>query len=481
MPNDLEVATTPGYEAHASPKVMEVKEKERTPENWPSIWLLLAVSMPRMATNMAWAAQWAALGPYLSTMLPNFAVQLTQIIGPVSGIIVGPSVGVFSDRSTNKFGRRRPFLIIAAFTSIVCWILMGYTREIGDALGDVGSGLEGEVTDRKWTSFFTVFFYIWMDVTVNVVQTPAMLMIADFAGDRQTTGAALGQAWSTFGALAIAGYIEAFGPAYNSMHWFMGMLSIIMAVCVAVACFAAKEKPLDTSTLPKETTWQSIVHAFASIYHGIMALPGVLVAFAFVFFFVCYGNSAYSGNKGQFFGLEVYGGEAEGADACGDNCSDAQKAYNKGVSIAGGRADLLFNLAAYIYAWILPYLVRKFGAKWTITLSIIPQALNTVMAWSNNVTFDVFIVTINGITNTGVSAMITPLIIHMFGSDQEIGVYVGAINSANCFGQLLNFGLGTAIVDTSLGYRLPVFLGGLMTCLGFLTGLFFMKIKMYSM
>jgi solute carrier family 45 protein 1/2/4 len=104
-----------------------------------------------------------------------------------------------------------------------------------------------------------------------------------------------------------------------------------------------------------------------------------------------------------------------------------------------------------------------------------------VMAWSNNVTFDVFIVTINGITNTGVSAMITPLIIHMFGSDQEIGVYVGAINSANCFGQLLNFGLGTAIVDTSLGYRLPVFLGGLMTCLGFLTGLFFMKIKMYSM
>lgn len=217
MATDLEAPTTPGYASHVSPKDFDA-QGEKLPQNSPSIWILLAVSMPRMATNMAWAAQWAALGPYLQTMLPNFAVQLTQIIGPVSGILVGPTAGVFSDRSGNKFGRRRPFLAIAAFTSIMCWILMGYTREIGDALGDVGSGQEGEETDRTWTSLFTVFFYIWMDVTVNVVQTPAMLLIADFAGDRQTMGASLGQAWSTLGAIMVAGYIEFFGPAYNSMH-----------------------------------------------------------------------------------------------------------------------------------------------------------------------------------------------------------------------------------------------------------------------
>ncbi|OWZ01758.1 Glycoside-Pentoside-Hexuronide family transporter, partial [Phytophthora megakarya] len=64
-----------------------------------SFWILLAVSMPRMAVNMAWAAQWAALSPYLSTMLPNYAVQLTSVIGPIVGIIFGPMIGVISDRS----------------------------------------------------------------------------------------------------------------------------------------------------------------------------------------------------------------------------------------------------------------------------------------------------------------------------------------------------------------------------------------------
>ncbi|KAG2778052.1 hypothetical protein Pcac1_g11679 [Phytophthora cactorum] len=227
---DIE-AGTPGYELHASPKpgsVAGTGNEEPLPH--PSIWLLLAVSMPRMAIQMAWSAQWAALGPYLSTMLSNSSVQLTQFIGPIVGVIVGPSIGVFSDRTTSRLGRRRPYLIVAGVLSVVCWIAMGYTREIGEALGDHGDGSDGNM-DRKWTSVFTIIFYAWMDITVNIVQTPAMLLVADFAGDRQTTGAALGQAWSTLGSIVIAVYIDIFGAAYKTMHWFMGTLSVIMIVC----------------------------------------------------------------------------------------------------------------------------------------------------------------------------------------------------------------------------------------------------------
>ncbi|KAF4046067.1 MFS/sugar transport protein [Phytophthora infestans] len=125
-----------------------------------SFWVLLAVSMPRMAVNMAWAAQWAALSPYLSTMLPNYAVQLTSVIGPIVGIIFGPIVGVLSDRSTSRYGRRRPILEVMGIPSVICWIAMGYTSEIGEALGDVGSGVAGQETDRTWTAVFTVVFYL---------------------------------------------------------------------------------------------------------------------------------------------------------------------------------------------------------------------------------------------------------------------------------------------------------------------------------
>ncbi|KAG7399076.1 hypothetical protein PHYBOEH_009766 [Phytophthora boehmeriae] len=472
---DIE-ADTPGYELHASPKPDSINGGDNQPVGHPSIWLLLAVSMPRMAINMAWAAQWAALGPYLSTMLTNSAVQATQFIGPIVGVIVGPSIGVFSDRTTSRYGRRRPYLVVAGILSVICWIAMGYTREMGEALGDSGTGTE----NRKWTAVFTIIFYAWMDITVNIVQTPAMLLVADFAGDRQTTGAALGQAWSTLGAIVIAVYIEAFGAAYLTLHWFMGTLSVVMIVCILVAVIFAKETPLDPSKVEQVSTWTSVYNAFYSVWLGIKTLPKVLVVYAIGFFFICYGYTAYNGNKGQFFGLEVYGGTSVNADSC-DPCSDEQNAYNDGVSLAGGNADLAYNIVGYVYAWCLPYLVSKFGLKWVLTLSTIPQMLLIAMAWISNKGFDVFVVAICGVTSSVWFSCMVPVIIHVMGDDVEIGMYVGALNSANCFGQLLNFAIGTAIVNTSMGYKLPVFIGGVMTALGFLTAAIFMKIKMYTM
>uniref|UniRef100_K3XCV3 Major facilitator superfamily (MFS) profile domain-containing protein n=1 Tax=Globisporangium ultimum (strain ATCC 200006 / CBS 805.95 / DAOM BR144) TaxID=431595 RepID=K3XCV3_GLOUD len=113
---DIEAAATPGYDAYASPKVVdgEIQDGERQPKQGASIIQLLLIAMPRMAIQMTWSAQWAALGPYLGTMLPKYAVQLTQVIGPATGIIAGPAIGVYSDRSTNPWGRRRPFLFIAS-------------------------------------------------------------------------------------------------------------------------------------------------------------------------------------------------------------------------------------------------------------------------------------------------------------------------------------------------------------------------------
>ncbi|KAG6596074.1 Glycoside-Pentoside-Hexuronide (GPH):Cation Symporter Family [Phytophthora cinnamomi] len=436
---DIE-AGTPGYELHASPKpgsVAATGNEEPLPH--PSIWLLLAVSMPRMAIQMAWSAQWAALGPYLSTMLPNSAVQLTQFIGPIVGVIVGPSIGVFSDRTTSRLGRRRPYLIVAGILSVVCWIAMGYTSEIGEALGDHGDGTTGE-TDRTWTSVFTIIFYAWMDITVNIVQTPAMLLVADFAGDRQTTGAALGQAWSTLGSIT----------------------------------------PLDPTKVDKSSAWVQVKGAFYSVWLGIKTLPGVLIVYGIGFFFVQYGYTAYNGNKGQFFGLEVYGGSAANADSC-DPCSDEQNAYNDGVSLAGGTADLLYNIVGYVYSWCIPFLVSKFGLKWVLTLSTVPQMFLMIMAWVDNKGFDVLVVAITGMTSSIWFSCIVPVIIHVMGEDVEIGMYVGALNSANCFGQLLNYAIGAAIVNTSLGYKLPVFLGGVMSALGFFVSAIFLKIKMYSL
>lgn len=460
--------------------------------------MLVLLSLPRMATNMGWAAQWAALGPYLGTMLPRFAVQLTQLIGPLTGILVAPTVGVLSDRSHSRWGRRRPFLLYGAVVSAICWTLMGYTRELGEALGDSKDG-----GPRHWTAALTVIFYAWMDITVNVVQTPALLIVADFAGDRQTLGAGIGQATSVLGSLMVAGYIEIFGAAHLTLRWFLGMLSVTMLVTVGIVCIVAKEKvnprvsdmlrqPLDAEQPEAENdpaitksddhnSGSSVWGAFRSIYDGLCTLPSVLVAYCVVFFCIQYGYTAYNGNKGQFFGIEVFKGNATEADVCGDACSQAQHDYNHGVRLAGGLTDLLFNIAGYLYSWLLPLLVVRFGARWVITFGCIPQALLMIMAFTKVAAIDAIIVIGTAITQATIFTLIVPVVIHVFGRDTDVGMYVGAMNSANCLGQLLNFAVGAALVETSMGYALPVLVGGVLSFLAILISVFALQIDMRSM
>ncbi|KAF1317467.1 Glycoside-pentoside-hexuronide, partial [Globisporangium splendens] len=480
MTTDVE-AGQKNYSAFASPKLEGIQDGDARPREGASVVRLMLIAMPRLAMQMTWAAQWAALGPYLGTMLPNYAVQLTQFIGPIVGITVAPIVGVLSDRSTSKWGRRRPILLVAAILSVICWMLMGYTRQIGEALGDYGTGQPGEPTHRPWTTLLTVILYAWMDITVNIAQAPAFLMIADFAGERQTLGSAIGQGWSLVGALLVACYISAFGPAHKSLRWFLGMLSVIMLVTVAIACVAAKETPLKKDESDKTTTWQQIKSVFVNIYQTIITLPVSLAVYAVIFFFISYGYTAYNGNKGQFFGLVVYDGEASGADSCGSTCTKAQNDYNDGVSLAGGNTDIVYNIVGYLYSWALPFLVRKFGAKWVLVVSLVPQCLLLVMAFTKVVAIDVIIVVITSVSQTVMFALMVPVIIHVMGPEIEVGAYFGALNSAQCFGQLLNFAIGSALVETSMGYKLPVFLGGIMTVFGVLITIFFLKLKMNAM
>ncbi|KAI9907762.1 hypothetical protein PsorP6_016389 [Peronosclerospora sorghi] len=444
-----------------------------------SVFMLVLLSLPRMATNMAWSAQWAALGPYLGTMLPRYAVQLTQLIGPLSGILVAPIVGVLSDRCTSKWGRRRPFLIYGAITSAACWCCMGYTRELGELLGDVG-------THRPCTAWLTILLYTWMDITVNVVQTPAFLIIADFAGDRQTLGASIGQASSTLGSICVAGYIYLFGAAHLTLRWFLGMLSVtILASVGAVSVFATEDV-----VVPKNleggargpSTWNRIGEAFATMYHGAKTLPVSLATYCLILFCVQFGFTAYNGNKGQFFGVEVFGGDSLDADVCAlSHCSELQKRYNDGVHLAGGLADLLFNVLGYVYSWILPFLVYRVGARWVVTIACIPQALLMAMVFTKIVALDVVIVVLTAITQSTIFALVVPIIVHVFGTSAHVGMYVGAVNSANCLGQLLNFIVGAALVETSLGYALPVFVGGALSCLGAVISLGALRIDMHSM
>lgn len=58
---------------------------------------------------------------------------------------------------------------------------------------------------------------------------------------------------------------------------------------------------------------------------------------------------------------------------------------------------------------------------------------------------------------------------------------MGAIISASCLGQLLNYFFGTGIVNTSTCNKLPVLIGGIVSAVGLLIAIVFFRVKMRSM
>jgi solute carrier family 45, member 1/2/4 len=69
--------------------------------------------------------------PYLLQLgLTKSRISLVWIAGPLSGLIMQPIVGVIADKSTSRFGRRRPFMVGGAIVVSACLLVLGYTKEI---------------------------------------------------------------------------------------------------------------------------------------------------------------------------------------------------------------------------------------------------------------------------------------------------------------------------------------------------------------
>lgn len=69
--------------------------------------------------------------PYLLSLgIPPPLTPLVWLAGPLSGLIIQPVVGVFSDTLDWKMGRRRPFILIGALLTILSMYMVAYAKEL---------------------------------------------------------------------------------------------------------------------------------------------------------------------------------------------------------------------------------------------------------------------------------------------------------------------------------------------------------------
>lgn len=199
------------------------------------------------------------------------------IVGPLSGVIVQPYIGIMSDNSRYRIGKRKPFMIGGAAATLLSFLALAWTREIVHTF----LGLFGADPESKFVKVATISFAIgWLcllDVAINtgkslkiIIQNPLTstvqagirAFIVDNAPTHQQEDA---NAWAgiILGVGSVLGYLSGYVNLPKIMPFFgntqFKVLSVITCTAlggtVTISCLCITERdPRNDPPPPAEQT-----------------------------------------------------------------------------------------------------------------------------------------------------------------------------------------------------------------------------------
>ncbi|KAG7558550.1 MFS transporter superfamily [Arabidopsis thaliana x Arabidopsis arenosa] len=242
----------------------DVADGESVSKNCSLVTLVLSCTVAA-GVQFGWALQLSLLTPYIQTLGISHAFSsFIWLCGPITGLVVQPFVGIWSDKCTSKYGRRRPFILVGSLMISISVIIIGFSADIGYLLGDTKehcSTFKG--TRTRAAVVFIIGFWL-LDLANNTVQGPARALLADLSGpDQRNTANAVFCLWMAIG--NILGFSA--GASGRWQEWFPFLTSraccaacgnlkaafllavVFLTICTLVTIYFAKEIPF-TSNKP---------------------------------------------------------------------------------------------------------------------------------------------------------------------------------------------------------------------------------------
>lgn len=126
--------------------------------------------------QFAWQLEIILAGPVTERLgaMP-FIFGLIWLAGPITGVFVQPLIGIISDKTHTKFGRRRPYLLTGALLgSLALWIFPNSDRIINFVNNHFSLNLP------PYAALLLAAFTIWIiDACLNISQGPYRALISD--------------------------------------------------------------------------------------------------------------------------------------------------------------------------------------------------------------------------------------------------------------------------------------------------------------
>ncbi|MEL7452918.1 MAG: MFS transporter, partial [Pseudomonadota bacterium] len=88
-------------------------------------WQIWNMSFGFFGIQIAFALQGANVSRIFQTLGASIeALPILWLAGPITGLLVQPIIGHFSDRTWGRFGRRRPYILIGAVLTTLTLFVM---------------------------------------------------------------------------------------------------------------------------------------------------------------------------------------------------------------------------------------------------------------------------------------------------------------------------------------------------------------------
>jgi maltose/moltooligosaccharide transporter len=333
-----------------------------------SFWEIWNLSFGFLGVQMGFALQNANA----SRILQIFGADVHElswfwIVAPLTGLIVQPIIGHYSDRTWTKLGRRRPYFLVGALLASLGLILMP------------NSDMFTAYMPALWVGAGMLMI---MDASFNVAMEPFRALVADvLPSDQRTLGFSVQTILIGIGAVigSWLPYVLAnwFGitneaasgevPLNLLLSFFIGAAVLIGSILVTV--FTTKEYSPEEMELIHTAAGEQLMEEESSsllnIFSDFAKMPETMKQLAWVQFFSWFG----------LFGMWVFATPAIASHIYGLDISDT---HSKGFQDAGDWVGILFgvyNLVSAIYAFFLPAIAKKIGRKKTHSYSLIIGAL----------------------------------------------------------------------------------------------------------
>lgn len=207
-----------------------------------SFWKLWNLSFGFFGVQIAYALQSANVSRIFTTIGADpHDLSYFWILPPLMGLIVQPLVGMFSDRTWNRFGRRLPYLILGATIAV---FVMCMLPNAGSFHFTVQSAI-----------LFGLVALMLLDTSINMAMQPFKMLVGDMVNEKQK-----GKAYSIQSFLCNAGSVVGFilpfvlvwfglqntaptGQVPETVIWSFYIGAAVLLICVIYSLIKIKEWP----------------------------------------------------------------------------------------------------------------------------------------------------------------------------------------------------------------------------------------------